>query len=174
MTKTHDTHEDHAKTAEEPQEGPAAAPEAAPQRDDRQELIDHLQRLQAEFENYKKRVDRENAELCTYANAELLKRFLPILDNLELAIGTAPETERASAFFKGVELIAAQLVDLLEAHDVTPIDPALGARFDPYQHEAMLSEQKEGAEKNAVLEVLQKGYVVNGRVLRTAKVKVAK
>ncbi len=146
-------------------------------RTDAPELLTQLQRLQAEFENYKKRVEKERGELSTLANGALVRKLLPVLDNFELALGNVPEGGRAggrASVYKGMELIYAQLVETLEAEGLAAIAPAAGAKFDPYRHEAMLAEAQEGAEKNTVLEVLQKGYALKDRVLRTAKVKVAK
>ncbi len=151
---------------------PAAAPQVLKAEYDA--LVETLQRLQAEFENYKKRVAREGAELCSQANGELLRQFLPVLDNFELALSHATPQERQEGLYKGVELIYAQLLDLLEANGVAVLSPPAGERFDPHRHEAMLAAAQEGRERNTVLEVLQKGYMLNEKVLRTAKVKVAK
>lgn len=145
--------------------------------DDRQQLVDQLQRLQAEFENYKRRTEKENAELGASATSGLIQKLLPVLDNFELALSNVKEAEKAGekgGFYKGVELIYAQLIETLETEGLVAILPADGERFDPYRHEAMLAETKKNAEKNTVLEVLQKGYALKGKVLRTAKVKVAK
>ncbi len=149
------------------------AQETAAAKDERQELIGQLQRLQAEFENYQKRVEREAADTCRTANSQLLREFLPVLDGFELALSNASAAERTGQFHKGVELIYAQLLETLEREGVTPV-AAEGERFDPYKHEALLAEQVAGKEKGAILEVLQKGYLLNGKVLRAAKVKVAK
>ena len=138
------------------------------------ELVDTLQRLQAEFENHKKRVEKEAAEHHIQANADLLRQFLQVLDNFELALNHATPAERQEGLYKGVELIYAQLLDLLETNEITTIQPAEGERFDPYKHEAMLTEHRDGTEKNTILEVLQRGYMLKERILRTAKVKVAK
>jgi molecular chaperone GrpE len=154
---------------------PPQEPQEKPREEGRQELVETLQRLQAEFENYKKRVEKENAEYCLLANGQLIRELLPVLDNFELALGhVKPEEKQDGGLSKGMELIYAQLVSILEANGVTPIQPAEGERFDPYCHEAMLTEQKEGVERNTILEVLQRGYMLRGRVLRTAKVKVTK
>ncbi len=139
---------------------------------ERQGLIEQLQRLQAEFQNYQRRVEKESLEQCVWARGELARKLLPVLDNLELALTNATPDER-DGFYKGVELIAAQLLQLFEEEGVKPLHPE-NEQFDPKLHEAMLTEQRDGVEKGRVIEVLQKGYALNGRVLRTAKVKVAK
>ena len=138
--------------------------------DERQELLEQAQRLQAEFENYKKRTEKEREEWGDLAQAGILQELLPVMDNLELALQNAQPEER-DGFYKGVELIYAQLQEFLENRGVQIIDTSA---FDPHKHEALLSEEAEGKAKRTILEVLQKGYELNGRVLRTAKVKVAK
>ena len=136
------------------------------------DLLDQLQRLQAEFENFKKRSEREREEYRAFASVALIEQLLPIVDNFELALTHGKNGCLDGAFVKGVELVYAQLVEVLEHSHITIINPS-GA-FDPYRHEALLTEAKEGATKGTILEVLQKGYELNGRVLRPAKVKVAK
>jgi molecular chaperone GrpE len=164
-----------ANAAEQPVAAPSQLPQApSVPKEEYDALVETLQRLQAEFENYKKRVARESAELSDQANAELLRQLLPVLDNLELALSHVKPEERQEGLYKGVELIHAQLLDLLEANGVKAIQPAEGDRFDPHRHEAMLAEQRDGAEKHTVLEVLQKGHLLKERVLRAAKVKVTK
>jgi molecular chaperone GrpE len=133
------------------------------------DLTDTLQRLQAEFENYKKRVEKEACAFRNHAIADLITKMLPVLDNFELALSKA---DKKDAFYKGVELIYAQLLEMLE-HEGLKIIPCLGEKFDPYKHEALLAEQCD-KEPNTVTEELQKGYVLNERILRHSKVKVAK
>lgn len=133
------------------------------------ELTETLQRIQAEFENYKKRVDKETASFKEYAKAEFMKELLPILDSFELAI---QNKEKKEDFIKGVELIYAQLFSLLEKEGLRKIE-ALGKKFDPYRHDVLLSE-KTDKEEDIVLEELQKGYMFKDKVLRHTKVKVSK
>lgn len=133
------------------------------------ELTELLQRLQAEFENYKKRVDKEKQEFCKLANAEFVSKLLPILDSFELALNNKDKEED---FIKGVELIYSQLFDVLEKQGLRPIQ-ALGRKFDPYSHEALL-QQESDKEDNLVLEELQKGYMFNNKLVRTSKVKISK
>lgn len=133
------------------------------------ELTELLQRLQAEFENYKKRVDKEKQEFCKLANAEFVSKLLPILDSFELALINKDKKED---FVKGVELIYSQLFDVLEKQGLRPIQ-ALGRKFDPYSHEALL-QQESDKEENLVLEELQKGYMFNNKLVRTSKVKISK
>ncbi|MBN1792757.1 nucleotide exchange factor GrpE [Candidatus Woesearchaeota archaeon] len=133
------------------------------------EMTDTLQRLQAEFDNYRKRCDRENASFVKQANETLVKSLLPILDNLELALS---HHHQDAEFHKGVELIYAQLSETLEASGLKRIE-CKDQKFDPHLHEALLSVES-GQEPNTVLEELQKGYLFNGKVLRHSKVKIAK
>jgi|FLOH01.1.fsa_nt_gi molecular chaperone GrpE len=133
------------------------------------ELTNALQRLQAEFENYKKRNEKECSEFKTYAEENILKEMLGVIDNFELALQNKKE---GPEFLKGMELIYAQLYELLENHGLKVIN-AKGEKFNPYKHEALLTEQSKG-EENIVLEELQKGYTINEKVLRHTKVKVSK
>ena len=132
------------------------------------ELTETLQRTQAEFENYKKRIDKEKGEFVKYAKAELIQKILPIIDTFEIALKSTNDKEK---FIKGMEIVYAQLFSTLESEGLKPIE-ALGKKFDPYLHEAMLKE-KSDKDEGVVLEELQKGYMLNGKVLRHSKVKVS-
>lgn len=133
-----------------------------------EDLTDTLQRTQAEFQNYQKRVDKEKAEFVKYAKAELVYKVLPILDTFEIALKSISDKEK---FVKGMEMVYAQLFSTLESEGLKPID-ALGKKFDPYLHEVMLKE-KSDKDEGVVLEELQKGYMLNGKVLRHSKVKIS-
>lgn len=132
------------------------------------ELTDTLQRTQAEFENYKKRVDKEKQEFVKYSKAELIQKLLPIIDTFEIALKSTDDKEK---FVKGMEIVYAQLISSLHAEGLKPIE-ALGKKFDPYLHEVMLKEKSE-KDEGTVLEELQKGYMLNDKVLRHSKVKVS-
>lgn len=132
------------------------------------ELTDALQRLQAEFENYKKRSEKEKQDFKTYATSELIKKLLPVLDNFALAFSNTESEE----FKKGVELIYSQLLTVLEEEGLQPIS-AEGEMFDPYRHEAIMQEESD-EEKGKVIEEFQKGYMLNDKLLRHSKVKVSK
>jgi len=133
-----------------------------------QELTDTLQRLQAEFENYKKRIEREKAEYKKYVVAEFIQKLLPVLDSFELALRNTNDNEK---FMKGVELIYAQLYGVLEAEGLRPIK-AVDEKCDPYKHEVLLKQESD-KEEDTILEELQKGYMLNNFVLRHSKVKVS-
>jgi len=133
------------------------------------ELTDSLQRLQAEFENYKKYVDKEKADFLKYAKSDIIQKLLPVLDSFELAL---KNTKNQKEFIKGVELIFSQLHQTLENEGLKSINP-VGQKFDPYQHEVLMKE-KSDKEENTILEELQKGYMLYNKVIRHSKVKVSK
>jgi molecular chaperone GrpE len=144
-----------------------------PKQDENQEkiceLTDTLQRVQAEFENYKKRCEKESSDFTKIANAELIRKLLPIIDNFELALKNCREKDE---FYKGMELIYSQLIESLQSQGLKHIE-CQDRKFDPYFHEALLTEESD-KEENTVLEELQKGYMLNNKVLRHSKVKVSK
>ncbi|MBW2974763.1 nucleotide exchange factor GrpE [Candidatus Woesearchaeota archaeon] len=132
------------------------------------ELTETLQRLQAEFENYKKYVEKSQIEFRKYAEAGLIEELLPVLDSFELAFKNTANREE---LVKGIELIYSQLYSLLEKKGLNKI-PAAG-KFDPHLHEVLLKE-KSDKEEDTILEELQKGYKLNDKVIRHSKVKVSK
>ena len=130
--------------------------------------------LQADFENIRKRLEREKQEFLRFANKDLIIDLLNVVDDLERTLESAQqEHEDFSAFLKGVEMILAHLYDLLKKQGLTPIK-AKGNKFDPDYHEALLHIETEEVPENTVVEELQKGYLLNDRVIRTSKVKVSK
>src|ERR671931_288678 len=136
---------------------------------ERDELFDRLQRLAAEFDNYRKRNARESAALIERAGERLVKELLPILDDLGRALDAAEEHEEAK-LEEGVRLVHRALGDLLAKEGVAEIDTE--GKFDPHVHEALLS-QPSDAEEGSVIEVVQKGYKRGDKVLRPARVVVA-
>jgi len=135
----------------------------------RDEYLDALQRLKAEFDNYRKRVDRERIELMTRANERLVGELLPVLDDLERALEAATAHEEAK-LEEGVALVHRALADLLGRNGLTEI--ATDGAFDPHTQEALLAQPSE-AEEGTVIQVLQKGYTLGDRVLRPARVVVS-
>lgn len=133
------------------------------------ELEEKMMRLQAEFENYKKRVVRENEMIKEKCNADAIMKIIPIVDELELAINHM-DSESHKEFKRGVELIYVKLRDMLKKDGVEEMK-AMGESFDPFKHDAL--RQAEGHE-GKVIEVVQKGYYINGKILRHAKVVVGK
>jgi molecular chaperone GrpE len=135
------------------------------------ELTDTLQRLQADFENYKKRADKDAMELVRFANATLIVKFLPLLDTLDAAIRNTTKDNHHQHYAKGLELLHAQLMSVLQAEGLAPID-CVGKKFDPHYHEVMVKEPSEN-EEGIILEELQRGYVLHKKVLRHSKVKIS-
>lgn len=133
-----------------------------------EELTDTLKRLQAEFENYKKRIEKEKIEFVKYSNAGLIASLLPVLDSYELALKNTSDKDK---FIEGMKMIYAQLHSILEAEGLMPIK-ATGEKFDAYKHEVLLKEESEKPE-GTILEEFQKGYMLNDKVLRFSKVKVS-
>jgi molecular chaperone GrpE len=138
-----------------------------------QEYLDGWQRSRAEFANYKRRVDREQQEAYSRASAAVLARFLTILDDLKRALKDRPIEGDAGAWAEGIELIDKKFEALLEAEGVEPIE-AEGQRFDPNFHEAITHEDNDSFDAGQIIEVIQRGYIKDDRVLRPALVRVAK
>jgi molecular chaperone GrpE len=139
-----------------------------------QEYNDKLMRLQADFDNVRKRWDRERAEFTKYANEELLCDLLNIVDELERSLEQSQlKPENYTAFLKGVEMILAHLHDLMKKNGVKCMD-AQGKCFDPQYHEALMTVEKDECPEHTIVDELQKGYMMNDRVLRTAKVQVSR
>ena len=139
---------------------------------ERDELYDRLLRKTAEFDNYRKRVDKERREHAEWAAADVLSDVVAVLDDFDRALAVeAPE--EAQSYRAGVELIHRQLGELLRKRKVTPIE-ALGTDFDPHLHQAVAYEESPGAREGEVIGELRKGYRLGERLLRPALVRVAK
>src|SRR6266850_3593495 len=142
-------------------------------KEERDSLFDRLLRKQAEFENYKKRMDREKAEFAQFASSELIKELLTTLDSFELALrNAASEGSGREDVLRGFELIYKQLVDTLGRFGLKAIE-AKGKKFDPNFHQAVATQATEEMEENTVIEEMRKGYTLNGRLLRPAMVSVS-
>jgi molecular chaperone GrpE len=148
---------------------PESGDEVAALRAERDELFDRLQRLAAEFDNFRKRNARENAALTERANERLVKELIPILDDLGRALEAAAEHQEAK-LEEGVRLVHRALAGLLTKAGLAEISTE--GKFDPHVHEALLS-QPSDAEEGSVIEVVQKGYKLGDKVLRPARVVVA-
>ncbi|HXG59681.1 MAG TPA: nucleotide exchange factor GrpE, partial [Thermoanaerobaculia bacterium] len=151
------------------EEAPAAAPADPALAEENRDLRDRYLRTLADFDNYRKRSEREKADFYRYALADTLRELLPVLDNFDRALDHAEEGDE---FHKGVLLIYKQLLDVLQKHGVRPISES-GVRFDPRIHEAVVREEDPSVPSHTVVAVLQKGYFLNDRLLRPALVKVA-
>ncbi|HEU0024731.1 MAG TPA: nucleotide exchange factor GrpE [Thermoleophilaceae bacterium] len=139
-------------------------------RRERDEYLDLARRAQADFENYRKRAAREAAAAGDRAKGGLVRELLPVVDNLERALGSAGEDEQH--LVEGVALVHSELIAVLERNGVEPFDPE-GEPFDPAVHEALSTRSEEGSEPGVVLDVVEKGYRSNGQVLRPARVVVS-
>ena len=132
-----------------------------------EELLSLLKRVQADFENYKKRIENEQVVRATYANSELVSKILPLLDSFE----RGQLSKDSKGLLEGFRLIHAQLLDVLKQEGLEPIK-AVGERFDPLLHEVLLKEHSTQP-KNIIIEEFQKGYSFKERVLRPSKVKIS-
>ena len=135
-----------------------------------QEKNDRILRLQADFENFRRRTAKEKEELAAVITQNILTDFLPLLDNFERAM--AVEQSDVEAFQKGVEMIFTQLREVMEKHGLENIE-AEGAPFDPNVHQAVMRVENPDVEDGTITQVLQKGYQAKGRVIRPAMVQVA-
>jgi len=161
-----------AEEAEPAPEEPEPAPEEPLERAERErgEYLALAQRTQADFENYRKRATRDAAAAGERAKSGLARELLPAVDNLERALASAASEEEHLA--GGVRLVHSELIGVLARNGVEQFDPA-GERFDPSDHEALSTRPQEGAEAGVVLDVVEKGYRLNGTVLRPARVVVS-
>lgn len=168
--ETYDTPEQDTATAADDGAPASETAELAKQRDD---YYDRLLRKTAEFDNYRKRIERERQQFAESAAADLLKDLLPLVDDLERALKADAGTDAGAGLRRGVELIHGQLVDTLRRRGVTPIE-ALGQDFDPHYHMAVVHEAAEGRREGEVIEEFTRGYMLGDRLLRPSMVKVAK
>ena len=178
---TEHAHDPQDTTAAAPDEstqdtgGPAAAAEPASGdalQKERDDLYDRLLRKTAEFDNFRKRVERDRKDMIEWAAADVIGELLSIVDDFDRALAAEAPPE-AQAYKSGLELIQRQLAELLKKRGVTTID-ALGADFDPHLHQAVAYEEVDGAREGEVVDVMAKGYKLGDRLLRPALVKVAK
>ena len=145
------------------------APTAETVDNELRDVRDRYLRTLADFENYRKRADREKADFFKYALAGTIKDLLPVIDNFDRALEHA---EEGDDFHKGVSMIYKQLFDVLRRHGLRPIEEG-GVHFDPNIHEAVVTEQNPSVTAHTVVAILQKGYYLHDRLLRPALVKVA-
>jgi molecular chaperone GrpE len=158
--------------AAEASEAPASGRDPETLRRERDEYYDRLLRKTAEFDNYRKRVERERREQADQAVVDLLQDLLLVVDDFDRAL-TVGGGDDASAYRKGVELIHAKLHDLLRKRGVKPIE-AIGRDFDPNVHQAVSHESSPAHREGEVIDEMRRGYMIGDRLLRPAMVKVAK
>lgn len=151
-------------------DAPPALSDAERQRD---EFKDLLLRKTAEFENFRKRTERERASFAENAAAGIIEELLPLVDDLERALKADPGGDATDAYRRGVELIHRQLQEILRKRGVKPID-AVGVDFDPYYHQAVAHEPADDHRDGEIVEEFRRGYMLGDRLLRPSMVKVAK
>lgn len=156
------------------QEGQAEKDEVESQQvgedDNTVKLKETIARLQADFQNYRNRTEKEKTSIYSYANESLIKKLLPVIDNLERAMATEKEHD---AFYEGVEMIYNELIKVLEDEGLERFDPT-NEKFDPNFHHAVFMEESETVESEHIIETFQIGYKIKDKVIRPAMVKVAK
>jgi molecular chaperone GrpE len=159
---------ENAEQAATPVEAAASRTELEQLKGERDQLVDRLARLQAEFENARKRAERERQEYRDYATGAVVEQFLPVVDNFELALKA---TGTAEQMRHGVELIVKQMEEVLRQLQVNPI-PTVGEAFDPRLHEALGSVERDDLPDQHVAEEIRRGYKLRERLLRPAMVRV--
>ena len=157
-----------------PQPG-RSAQSGCPTQSDRSDpnYLDQLLRLKADFENYRKRMQRDNEALALRAGEGVLESLLPVLDNMARALGAA-EGHEEGQLLKGVELVAEQLRSVLAGHGLAEVPAAPGLLFDPTVHEAVVAQDSDEHPEGTIVTVLEAGYLLHGRLLRPARVIVAR
>lgn len=134
---------------------------------------DQLMRVAADFENYKRRQEREREEMAKYAGQQVVSNLLPVIDNFERALQAQTHAQDPASFIEGVRMIQKQLAEVLSKASVSIVE-AVGQPFNPEFHEAIASEVNDEVEDETVLEEFQKGYIMHGRLIRPSVVKVSK
>jgi len=137
------------------------------------EYKESLQRVAADFDNFRKRTEKERESFVKYANERLILRFLDVLDNLDRAMENGKEIEDEDPFFSGIQLIHSQFLKIMSDEGVMAIDET-GVVFDPYKHDAMMQIIDNELKENSVADVFQKGYFLKDKVIRPAKVRISK
>ena len=164
--------EETAEKAESEKETGKKAPKKDPKDQKIEELEDRLKRNLAEFDNFRKRTEKEKSAMFDMGAKSILEKLLPVIDNFERAFSTVPEDPEAAQYAKGMEMIYRQLLKNLEDAGATPID-CKGKSFDPNYHNAVMHVEDESLGENVIVEEFQKGYMYKDSVLRYSMVKVA-
>jgi molecular chaperone GrpE len=165
------------KEQEEPKAESSELKELRQQAEDLQkekdELFGKLQRVSADYINFQKRAAKQTADTIAYEKEKIIKTLLPALDNFEHTLQNAASAESTDVLLEGIRIIYDQILGILKSHGVEHIK-ALGEKFDPALHEAVSQKAESGKEENIVLEEFQKGYKLNGRVIRPSRVIINK
>ncbi|HEV8424687.1 MAG TPA: nucleotide exchange factor GrpE [Actinomycetes bacterium] len=162
-----------AEAAPAPADGAVIAADLDAARAEAESYLDDLRRLQADFDNYRKRTLREQTARAASASRALVARLLPVLDDFELAVSAAEQSRDFDRMLKGVEMVFGELREVLQGEGLVKIE-AEGKPFDPERHEAVVAVEQEDAEPGTVVDIVRAGYELRGKVLRPAMVKVAK
>jgi molecular chaperone GrpE len=170
-------HEEKPKSAETPTEANAPAnkqqEEIETLKKEKDELFGKLQRLSADYANFQKRVPKQVADSVTYEKERVIKSLLPTFDNFEHTLKSISKTDNIEAVVKGIKIVHDQMLATLKSHGVEVIT-ACGEDFDPASHEVLMHRAEPDKENNIILEEYQKGYKLNGRVIRPSKVVINK
>jgi molecular chaperone GrpE len=161
------------EVSETAQAASAVAADLDAARAEAESYLDDLRRLQADFDNYRKRTLREQTARAASASQALVSRLLPVLDNFELAVSAAEQSRDFDRMLKGVEMVFGELSEVLQGEGLVKIE-AEGKPFDPERHEAVIAVEQEDTEAGTVVDIVRNGYELRGKVLRPAMVKVAK
>lgn len=137
-----------------------------------EQLYERYLRLSADYDNYRKRTQKEKEDAAKYAASSLLEKLLPVVDNFERALASAKQTNNVETLLQGLDMIYRQMMDALKAEGAFPIE-SVGKPFDPYYHQAVMQEASDQYESGIVIEELQKGYMLKDKVIRPAMVKVS-
>jgi len=167
-------HQEEHKKKKKKDEAPEELHKAIAEKEESlKELNNKYLYLQADFENFKKIKAKEKQDLLKFGNEVLIKELIPVIDNLERAIEHAEKSEEGKGIIEGVRITLNEFLKVLERSGVERVD-AVGKKFDPNFHEALFQEEREDMEPETVTSELQKGYTLNGRLLRPARVAVSK
>lgn len=165
--------EDLPENSQQNEEGGDSQAQLPDKTDEVEAVNDKYLRLAAEFENYKRRVQRDQSDTIRFANEKLLRDMLPTLDNLERAIQSGRNQDNVDGILEGIELTSKHFLETLQKMGVTPV-ASVGEIFDPAKHQAVGQVESSSVPENAVVEEYQKGYFLHDRILRPAMVTVAK
>jgi molecular chaperone GrpE len=180
-----DEHEEETAAGENPEEKPVEEPPAEGHNvqelkalvekleQEKAELVNLTQRVQADFDNFRRRTRGEKEELIKYASEGVITKLLPVLDNFERALAALQDKGEDKSYLEGVEMIYRQLYQVLTNEGLEAV-PSIGCPFDPNCHEAVMQVESDGAPHDTVLEEFQKGYRLKGKLIRPSMVKVAK
>jgi molecular chaperone GrpE len=160
----------HSAAAPDPQPAPAGS-DVEKLVKQNNEYLDHLRRLQAEFENYKKRTKKEKADTIHYANGQMAEKLLAAVDNLQRGLKCSADTPAGEEILNGMRMVERQILEILADYGVKPFD-TVGIVFDPNIHHPLYTVEKSDVDDNIIVEEIEKGYMLHDKLLRPAKVVV--